>query len=195
MRLYVSKAHDFVDAPDVIGESRFNRKRNAERLVDAGWVVMRKRSTVAAWFSLFFEKPCPSRVSMEWLPARIRMPSRPGSRILCLMPRTPKPKAPAPRTYSCAIRPSVSHYLMAGVQSNDPDALFEMGRLYSEGTADRTGGTHDENGVRAFFIRGIPRDPIAAQELLQKAAEQGHLQAKQLLDAIKLEATGAAHKG
>ncbi len=50
-------------------------------------------------------------------------------------------------------------------------------------------------GVRAFFIRGIPRDPIAAQELLQKAADQGHLKAKELLDAIKLEATGDAHKG
>lgn len=98
--------------------------------------------------------------------------------------------------FICFYRPTHSHTLTAAVEAGDPDALYEMGRLYFEGR-DAAGSTkrYGEGGkhVVASYIPGVPRHHAAAEELLQKAADQGHEEARRLLAVVRLGAKPGVH--
>lgn len=91
--------------------------------------------------------------------------------------------------FICFSRPTHSHTLTAAVEAGDPDALYEMGRLYFEGRdAAHSTKRYGEGGehVVASYIPGVPRHHAAAEELLQKAADQGHEEARKLLAVVRL---------
>lgn len=114
----------------------------------------------------------------------------------------PKPDAKPAKTagdgadFMCFYRPTYSHSLTAGAEAGDPDALFEMGRLYFEGR-DATHSTklYGEGGkhVVASYIPGIPRNHAAAEEMLQQAADRGHEDARKLLAVVRLGSKPGVH--
>jgi TPR repeat protein len=96
----------------------------------------------------------------------------------------------------CFYRPTFSHSLMADVEKGDADAQFELGRIYFEGRADESHTNHygkDGEDVVASFVPGVPRHHAAAAALLQKAADQGHLEAQKLLEVVKLHTPKGVH--
>jgi TPR repeat protein len=87
----------------------------------------------------------------------------------------------------CMIRPPHSHSLMSAVEAGDPSAQFELGRTYFEGRPESA----SSSGSFASFTPAIRRDLAAAEDLLKKAADQGHEEAAKLLEVVKLH----THKG
>ena len=98
--------------------------------------------------------------------------------------------------FTCFYRPTHSHSLTAAVEAGDPDALYEMGRLYFEGRdgAHSTKRYGEGDGhVVASYLPGVPRSHTAAEELLQKAADQGHEEARKLLAVVRLGSKPGVH--
>ncbi len=104
------------------------------------------------------------------------------------------PKQPIQRpSFSCAIRPTHTHSLMAAVEAGNPDAQFELGRTYWEGRAEQSSATRTADGTFASFTPAVRRDLAAATELLQKAADQGHEEAARLLAVVRLHTSTGVH--
>ena len=99
----------------------------------------------------------------------------------------PDPEAPKPPSHSfmCLYRPSLPMGLSDRAAAGDAESQFELGRLYFEGTADRSGPFD--------FTPGVPRDYVEAEHLLNRAAEQGHEGARQLLEVLKLHSPRGVH--
>lgn len=111
-------------------------------------------------------------------------------------PKTKPAKAAEDDGFVCMYRPTHSHGLMAGVDAGDPDALYELGRLYFEGregahytSRSGEGGKH----VVASYIPGVTRNPAAAERLLQQAADKGHEEARKLLAVVRLNTKTGVH--
>ena len=85
----------------------------------------------------------------------------------------------------CLYRPSFPMGLSDRAEAGDAESQFELGRLYFEGTADRS-GAYD-------FTPGVPRNYVEAEQLLSRAAEQGHEGARQLLEVVKLHSPTGVH--
>lgn len=99
----------------------------------------------------------------------------------------------------CLYRPDFSHTLMSDLDKGDADAQFEMGRLYFEGRADEShasqGGKDGKDGKDTIssFTPGVPRQYVEAARLLQLAADQGHVEARRLLEVVKLHIKDGVH--
>ena len=94
----------------------------------------------------------------------------------------------------CFYRPTFSHTLLAEVEKGNADAQFELGRIYFEGRAAAAHDTYkDGKLVTASYTDGVPRNHRAAADLLQKAASQGHAEARQLLEVLKRHTATGVH--
>lgn len=86
----------------------------------------------------------------------------------------------------CFYRPTFSHTLLAEVEAGNPNAQFELGRLYFEGRAAAAHDTYDAGTlVSSSFTPEVPRNHLTAARLLQLSADQGHAGAQQLLEVLK----------
>ena len=96
----------------------------------------------------------------------------------------------------CLYRPDFSHTLVSDLDKGDADAQFEMGRIYFEGRADESHtsrGGKDGKDTIASFTPGVPRQYVEAARLLQLAADQGHGEARRLLEVVKLHIKDGVH--
>jgi TPR repeat protein len=82
---------------------------------------------------------------------------------------------------------------MSAVDAGDPDAQFELGRTYFEGRAESSSSTRTGDGTFASFTPEVRRNLAAAEELLKKAADQGHEEAARLLEVVKLHTPNGVH--
>jgi len=78
----------------------------------------------------------------------------------------------------CFYRPTFSHTLLSDADRGDADAQFELGRVYFEG--------RDDSSTSASFTPGVERNHATASAWLKKAAAQGHTEARQLLEVVRL---------
>ena len=113
-------------------------------------------------------------------------------------PPLPDPKAGAasPPPFTCFYRPPIHLGLLDSADAGDPDAQYELGRLYLEGRAEASRSSRqgsEEQSVVAEFTPAVERNHIRATELLQKAADQGHEGARQLLEVAKLHSPKGVH--
>jgi TPR repeat protein len=85
----------------------------------------------------------------------------------------------------CFYRPDPGHHLFGPAENGDADAQFGLGRLHAEGRAEQSStrdyGTH----VVSSFTPALPQNQAAAAGWLQKAADQGHAGAAELLAAVR----------
>ena len=99
-------------------------------------------------------------------------------------------------SFMCFYRPTFGHTLLSGVDKGDPDAQFELGRLYFEGRAAQSYTSYsgkDGEDIQCSYTDAVPRDYGAAARLLQEAADQGHPEAQQLLEVVKLHIKDGVH--
>jgi TPR repeat protein len=99
-------------------------------------------------------------------------------------------------SFMCLYRPTFSHTLLSGVDEGHPDAQFELGRLYLEGRAAQSHNSYsgkDGKDVVASYTPAFERTYLAAEKWLQKAGDQGHPEAQQLLEVVKLHIKDGVH--
>lgn len=85
---------------------------------------------------------------------------------------------------------------MGPAQAGDANAQYELGRLRFEG---RVAESHtrfygkDGKNVVASYLPARDRNYLSAEKWLQKAADQGHPEAQQLLEVVKLHIKDGVH--
>lgn len=102
------------------------------------------------------------------------------------------PDTPSPEFVSI-LRPAFDLAASARAREGDAEALFEMGRLFFEGRRATHAVTRSRDAVLTSCSPGVPRDPTEAARLLQQAADQGHDEARRLLEVVRLEIEPGIH--
>ncbi len=62
-------------------------------------------------------------------------------------------------SFMCFYRPTFSHTLLSGVDKGDPDAQFELGRLYFEGRAAQSYTSYsgkDGEDIQCSYTDAVP---------------------------------------
>lgn len=95
-----------------------------------------------------------------------------------------------PKDFICFYRPGAGDSLRWDADRGNPEAQAALGRLYLEGSSQRTSNTETEDLLVSSFTPAFEPDLSQATKWLQKAARQGHAGAKQLLGAILAKAKG-----
>lgn len=95
-----------------------------------------------------------------------------------------------PKDFICFYRPDASESLRWEADRGNPDAQTALGRLYLEGSPQRTSDTETEDLLVSSYTPAFEPDLAQATKWLQKAARQGHAGAKRLLGAILAKAKG-----
>ena len=93
------------------------------------------------------------------------------------------------KDFICFYRPDISHSLRWDADHGDPEAQAALGRLYFEGRPERAWDTDtDKDLIVSSFTPAFEQDLTLAAEWLQKAADQGHAEAKRLLGTVLAKA-------
>ena len=96
----------------------------------------------------------------------------------------------------CFYRPGLGDHLFRPAEKGNAAAQFALGRLYFEGRAAESHNRYfgkDGKDLVASYTPAEPRHHGAAAEWLQKAADQGHTEAQQLLEVLKLHIKDGVH--
>jgi TPR repeat protein len=99
-------------------------------------------------------------------------------------------------SFICIYRPSYGARLFGFAAEGDADAQFQYGRLLFEGRAAESHTSYSGKDGKDVFCSYTPAEPRsypAAVEWLQKAADQGHAEARQLLEVVKLHVKDGVH--
>lgn len=103
----------------------------------------------------------------------------------------PKDEAKDDADFICFYRPSPTSSLHREADRGDAEAQAELGRLYFEGRAKSARDTEYESGlVVGSYTPAVEQDLTAAVKWLRKAANQGHADAKRLLETVLAKAKG-----
>jgi TPR repeat protein len=95
------------------------------------------------------------------------------------------------KDYICFYRPDVSHSLRPDADHGDPDAQAALGRLFFEGRPQHATDTDaGKDLIVSSFTPAFEQDLVQAAKWLQKAADQGHAEAKRLLETVLAEGPG-----
>ncbi len=93
--------------------------------------------------------------------------------------------------FICFYRPSPTSSLHREADRGDAEAQAELGRLYFEGRPKSARDRKYDNGlVVGSYTPPVEQDLIAAVKWLRKAANQGHADAKRLLETVLAKAKG-----
>ena len=95
-----------------------------------------------------------------------------------------------PKDFICFYRPDAGDSLWGDADRGNPEAQAALGRLYLEGSPKRTSDIETEDAIVSSFTPAFEPDLSQATKWLQKAARQGHTEAKRLLGAILAKAKG-----
>ncbi len=95
-----------------------------------------------------------------------------------------------PKDFICFYRPDAGDSLWGDAGRGNPEAQAALGRLYLEGSPQRTSDIETEDAIVSSFTPAFEPDLSQATKWLQKAARQGHTEAKRLLGAILAKAKG-----
>lgn len=132
--------------------------------------------------------PQPSRLIWD-MPRRLKL-----SRLQALAAEL-SAKAEEP-SFMCLYRPDFGLSLFDPAEAGDADAQCELGRLYLEGRAEEShtsySGQDGRDIICSYTPAFEPHHPLA-MKWLQKAADQGHAEARQLLEAGKLHVKDGVH--
>lgn len=93
--------------------------------------------------------------------------------------------------FICFYRPNLSHSLRWNAEHGDAEAHATLGRLYFEGRPERA--TDNDTGkdlLVSSFTPAVEQDPVQATKWLRGASNQGHEEAKQLLETLLAKARG-----
>ena len=99
-------------------------------------------------------------------------------------------------SFMCLYRRDTDSSLLGPAEEGDAKAQYELGRLRFEGRAGEHHYSYcgkDGKDVVASYAPAFERDYFAAEEWLQKAADQGHPEARQLLEVVKLHIKDGVH--
>ena len=91
--------------------------------------------------------------------------------------------------FMCLYRRDPDCSLLWPAEAGDAHAQFALGRMYFDGRAAESHTTHsgqDGRDIVCSYTPAVERHYPLAIKWLQKAADQGHAEAWQLLEAVKL---------
>ena len=86
------------------------------------------------------------------------------------------------KDFMCMYRPNLSHSLSRDAEHGDAEAQAALGRLYLKG--------RPEQSTESSFTPAVEQNPAQATEWLRKAADQGHAEAKRLLESALAKTRG-----
>ena len=94
-----------------------------------------------------------------------------------------------PKQFMCFYRPNASHSIRPDAEVGDAEAQFTLGRLYFEGRLQAsTSDDRDPDLVVSSFTPAFEPSLPSAVKWLRQAADQGHAEAKHLLDTVLAKA-------
>ena len=103
----------------------------------------------------------------------------------------PKDEAKDDADFICFYRPSPRSSLHREADRGDAEAQAELGRLYFEGRPKSAVDAKYESGlVVGSYTPPVEQDLTAAVKWLRKAADQGHADAKRLIETVLAKAKG-----
>ncbi len=94
------------------------------------------------------------------------------------------------KDFICFYRPAVSHTLTWDAEHGDREAQAALGRLYFEGRSEHANTDTGKGLIVSSFTPAFEQDLPQAARWLRKAARQGHLEAKRLLEIVLAKAKG-----
>jgi len=99
-------------------------------------------------------------------------------------------------SFMCLYRRGFGVELYGPAEQGDATAQFALGRLYFQGRAAESHTSHsglDGRDIICSYTPAFePHYPLA-MKWLQQAADQGHAEARQLLEVVKLHVKGGVH--
>lgn len=123
------------------------------------------------------------------MPRRLKL-----SRLQAAAPlASDKESAPS---FICLYRRDPGAGLLGPAEQGDANAQYELGRLRFEGRAAESHTRFygkDGKDVVASDLPARDRNYLSAEKWLQKAADQGHPEARQLLEVVKLHIKDGVH--
>lgn len=103
----------------------------------------------------------------------------------------PKDEAKDDADFICFYRPSPTSSLHREADRGDAEAQAELGRLYFEGRPESARNTKYETGLLVgSYTPAVEQNLTAAVKWLRRAADQGHADAKRLLETVLAKAKG-----
>ena len=99
-------------------------------------------------------------------------------------------------SFMCFYRRGFGVELYAPFERGDAEARFALGRLYFQGRAAESHTSHSgldgRDIICSYTPTFEPHYPLA-MKWLQQAADQGHVEARQILEVVKLHVKGGVH--
>ena len=124
------------------------------------------------------------------MPRRLKLPPSPSAEAAEASDKESEP------TFMCFYRRDPGSTLFGPADEGDASAQFGLGRLYFEGRPAESHTRYygkDGKDVVASYTPAVERHYLAAEKWLQKAAGQGHPEAQQLLEVVKLHIKDGVH--